>query len=213
MGYIINVIKTVSKEKILRIGAAVLSNILNKGSEKQNNQQMIESKIFRLLENMNQRKWADPDLLQDLEVLTETITDDIREMSSWDVYKSEISSGMLEKSPVHTSERFWKENVQMFEKNKYEVLGMLITILKDSQNTQNLEIACHDIGMFVRFHPMGRQIVNQLEGKYAIMGLMEHPDPNVQKEALLLLLLLLSLLLLIRRLIPIQLRRSLPIIF
>jgi len=183
--YIINVIKTVSKEKILRIGAAVLSNILNKGSEKQNNQQMIESKIFRLLENMNQRKWADPDLLQDLEVLTETITDDIREMSSWDVYKSEISSGMLEKSPVHTSERFWKENVQMFEKNKYEVLGMLITILKDSQNTQNLEIACHDIGMFVRFHPMGRQIVNQLEGKYAIMGLMEHPDPNVQKEALL----------------------------
>merc|ERR1712233_48213 len=143
------------------------------------NQQMIESKISRLLENMNQRKLAD------LEVLTETITEDIREMSSWDVYKSEISSGMLEKSPVHTSERFWKENVQMFEKNKYEVLGMLITILKDSQNTQNLEIACHDIGMFVRFHPMGRQIVNQLEGKYAIMGLMEHPDPNVQKEALL----------------------------
>merc|ERR1712125_92299 len=92
----------------------------NKGDEKQNNQQMIECKIFRL-----------------------------------------------------------------FEKNKYEVLGMLITILKDSQNTQNLEIACHDIGMFVRFHPMGRQIVNQLEGKYAIMGLMEHPDPNVQKEALL----------------------------
>merc|ERR1712110_1183491 len=124
------------------------TNFLYKGSEKQNNQQMIESKIFRLLENMNQRKWADPDLLQDLEVLTETITDDIREMSSWDVYKSEISSGMLEKSPVHTSERFWKENVQMFEKNKYEVLGMLITILKDSQNTQNLEIACHDIGMF-----------------------------------------------------------------
>merc|ERR1712137_1468477 len=183
--YMINVIKSVAKEKILRIGAAVLSNILNKGDEKQNNQQMIECKIFRLLENMNQRKWADPDLLEDLEVLTETITEDIREMSSWDVYKSEISSGILEKSPVHTSERFWKENVHMFEKNRYEVLGMLITILKDSQNTQNLEIACHDIGMFVRFHPMGRQIVNQLEGKYAIMGLMEHPDPNVQKEALL----------------------------
>merc|ERR1712063_212090 len=157
--YMINVIKSVAKEKILRIGAAVLSNILNKGDEKQNNQQMIECKIFRLLENMNQRKWADPDLLEDLEVLTETITEDIREMSSWDVY--------------------------MFEKNRYEVLGMLITILKDSQNTQNLEIACHDIGMFVRFHPMGRQIVNQLEGKYAIMGLMEHPDANVQKEALL----------------------------
>ena len=29
------------------------------------------------------------------------------------------------------------------------------------------------------------RIVNQLEGKYAIMGLMEHPDANVQKEALL----------------------------
>ena len=47
----------------------------------------------------------------------------------------------------------------MFEKDKFEVLGMLIHILKDSQNSQNLEIACHDIGQFIRYHPMGRQFV------------------------------------------------------
>jgi V-type H+-transporting ATPase subunit H len=118
---------------------------------------MIEGKIFRFLENTNQRKWADPDLLRDLEFLTQTITENISEMSSWEAYRTEVSSSILEKSPVHYSERFWKENSHMFEKNKYEVLGMLVHILKDSQNTQNLEMACHDIGQFVRFHPMGRQ--------------------------------------------------------
>jgi len=122
-----------------------------------NNQQMIEAKISRVLDNINQRKWADDDLLNDLEFLTTTITENISEMSSWESYKAEISSGILEHTPVHKSDRFWKENIKKFEEDKYKVLGMLIHILKDSQNSQNLEIACHDIGQFIRYHPMGRQ--------------------------------------------------------
>mmetsp|Transcript_122304 Transcript_122304/g.182773 ORF Transcript_122304/g.182773 Transcript_122304/m.182773 type:complete len:442 (+) Transcript_122304:30-1355(+) len=179
---IISIIKAVPKEKIIRIGTAILANIANKG---QNNQIMIEGKIARFLETANQRKWADPDLLRDLEFLTETITDVISEMSSWEAYKTEVSSGTLEKSPVHYSDRFWKENMKMFEKDKFEVLGMLIHILKESQNAQNLEIACHDVGQFIRYHPLGRQIINQMDGKYIIMGLMEHQNAAVQKESLL----------------------------
>mmetsp|Transcript_13838 Transcript_13838/g.17417 ORF Transcript_13838/g.17417 Transcript_13838/m.17417 type:complete len:370 (+) Transcript_13838:71-1180(+) len=182
---IIVVLKAVPKEKIIRIGTAVLANIASKGDNNMNKQVMIEGKIVRFLETANQRKWADEDLINDLEYLTEAISEVIREMSSWDAYKTEISSGTLERSPVHYSERFWKENVMMFEKDKFEVLGMLIHILKDSQNSQNLEIACHDIGQFIRYHPMGRQIISQMNGKYIIMGLMEHPDAAVQKEALL----------------------------
>ena len=45
-----------------------------------NNQQMIEAKIAKLLENTNQRKWADDDLLSDLEFLTTTISENISEM-------------------------------------------------------------------------------------------------------------------------------------
>jgi len=180
--YIVGVLKAVPKEKIIRLGVAVLANIANKG---ENNHVMIEAKVYRFLETSNQRKWADEDLLNDLEFLTDTISEVISEMSSWDAYKTEVSSGILERTPVHYSERFWKENLNMFEKDKFELLGMLIHILRESQNTQNLEIALHDIGQFIRYHPSGRQIINQMDGKYIIMGLMDHQDAAVQKEALL----------------------------
>ena len=49
----------------------------------------------------------------------------------------------------------------MFEKDKFEVLGMLVSILKvPGQNAQNLEVACHDVGEFIRNHPLGRQFVS-----------------------------------------------------
>lgn len=41
---------------------------------------MIEGKIVRFLETANQRKWADEDLIHDLEFLTETISEVIGEM-------------------------------------------------------------------------------------------------------------------------------------
>ena len=41
---------------------------------------MIEAKISRVLDNINQKKWADDDLVADLEFLTEVITKDIGEM-------------------------------------------------------------------------------------------------------------------------------------
>ena len=45
-----------------------------------NKQVMIEGKIVRFLETANQRKWADEDLINDLEYLTEAISEVIREM-------------------------------------------------------------------------------------------------------------------------------------
>lgn len=64
--------------------------------------------------------------------------------------------------------RYW--NVRSIPPHGSTVSGIPSRIL-------SLE-SIHSLNVVVR-------IVNQLEGKYAIMGLMEHPDPNVQKEALL----------------------------
>lgn len=50
---------------------------------------------------------------------------------------------------------------------------------------RQLAVACHDLGMFIMYHPSGRYIVNDLRGKELVMRQMAHPDPDVQKQALL----------------------------
>jgi len=180
---IVDVLKIIQKEKVSRMGLAILANIANKGD---NNQQMIEAKLQRVLELLNQKRWADEDMEHDLKMLTELVEKSISEMSSWDAYKTELMSKDLEWSPVHTSERFWRENVNKFEENNFEVLSMLTGLL-NSQNNQVLQVVCHDIGEFIRFHPRGRDIFSDKmkSQKFMIMKLMEHPDTAVQKEALL----------------------------
>jgi len=180
---IVEILKTLQKEKVIRVGLATLVNIANKG---ENNHQMIEAKISRVLDLFNQKRWADDDLVSDLEYLTKLVAQTTSEMSSWDSYKTELLSKELEWSPVHTSEKFWRENVLKFEENGFEGLSMLVGLLH-SPNAQVLQVVCHDIGEFIRFHPRGRDIFStqMKNSKYLIMKMMEHNDPGVQKEALL----------------------------
>lgn len=53
------------------------------------------------------------------------------------------------------------------------------------RETHTLAVACNDIGRFVEYHPHGRYIVSDLRGKELVMRLMQHPDGEVQKRALL----------------------------
>ena len=42
--------------------------------------------------------------------------------SSFDEYSTEVKSGRLEWSPVHKSERFWRENAAILNEKNYELL-------------------------------------------------------------------------------------------
>lgn len=42
--------------------------------------------------------------------------------SSFDEYSSELKSGRLEWSPVHKSEKFWRENAARLNEKNYELL-------------------------------------------------------------------------------------------
>ena len=42
--------------------------------------------------------------------------------SSFDEYASEVRSGRLEWSPVHKSEKFWRENNTRLNEKNYELL-------------------------------------------------------------------------------------------
>lgn len=43
-------------------------------------------------------------------------------ISSFDEYSSELKSGRLEWSPVHKSEKFWRENAVRLNEKNYELL-------------------------------------------------------------------------------------------
>jgi len=178
---LVEVLKTATKEKVVRMTLATLRNLLDKST---NNEMMIDCGIVRPLENLQQNKWADEDIIEDLKVIHETLQKNITILSSFDVYKKEILSGNLEWSTVHRSEKFWRENSHRLEEDNHKLLLVLKELLTSSANPLVLSVACFDIGEFARFHPRGKIIIGQTGIKIPLMKLMEDKDQDVRKNAL-----------------------------
>lgn len=179
---IVEAVRREEKEKIRRLGLATLRNIMDRG---ENNEQMITAGMLKVVGYLSQKKWGDEDIEEDIKLLSESLEKNMIILSSFETYKEEVLKSELTWSPVHRSERFWRENVGRFEEDNFRILTVLLDIIRSSDASPvELSIACFDLGEFVRFHPRGRRILSQLEGKIDIMKLMAHPDEEVQKHAL-----------------------------
>ncbi|WAR18050.1 VATH-like protein [Mya arenaria] len=104
--------------------------------------------------------------------------------TSFDEYVTEIKSGRLEWSPVHKSDRFWRENAIRLNEKNYELLKILVRLLEGSRDPLILSVAAHDIGEYVRYYPRGKNVIEQLGAKHLVMQYLTHEDPNVRYEAL-----------------------------
>jgi V-type H+-transporting ATPase subunit H len=177
------------KEKVTRIVVAVLRNLIEKPEDpqvcKEHSVAMVQARILKHLDLLQQRKFEDEDIEADIKYLIEKLQESILDLSSFDEYTSEIKSGRLEWSPVHKSEKFWRENAQKLTDKNYELLKILITLLETSKDPLVLSVAAYDIGEFVRHYPRGKTVIEQLGGKTVVMGLLVHEEPNVRYEALL----------------------------
>lgn len=179
---LVDIVKTITKEKVLRLAISALRNLVDKSS---NNEEMIDSGFVRMLAILQNKKWGDEDIIEDLKVLSEALAKNMVVLSSFDMYKKEVQSQKLEWSPVHKSEKFWRENCARFEENDYQILRLLQQILKSSSSDAlSLSVALYDVGEFVRFHPRGRSIVQEKGIKIDMMNLMTHDDAEVKKQAL-----------------------------
>eukprot|EP01112_Ceratiomyxa_fruticulosa_P019821 TRINITY_DN6578_c0_g2_i1.p1 TRINITY_DN6578_c0_g2~~TRINITY_DN6578_c0_g2_i1.p1 ORF type:complete len:454 (+),score=104.96 TRINITY_DN6578_c0_g2_i1:991-2352(+) len=179
---LVDTIKTVIKEKIVRLCISTLRNLLDKPN---NNEQMIDAGFMRMLVILSNKKWGDEDIIDDLKTLSESLAKNIVVLSTFDTYKKEVVSGKLEWSPVHKSERFWRENNAKFEDNANQLLLSLHGILRAATaEPRDLAIACFDLGEFARYNPRGRSILTQLGIKMDLLRLMSHENPEVKKEAL-----------------------------
>jgi hypothetical protein len=90
---------------------------------------MLTRLVPQVLDAQSDRRWPDDDLKDDFTTLRDALSQNVVELSSWEVYLRELSSGTLSWSPVHRSERFWKENALRFEEHNSAVLRQLINVL------------------------------------------------------------------------------------
>jgi len=68
------------------------------------------------------------------------------------VYASELETGMLQWSPSHTSENFWKQNAARLNQDNQQLLRQLTRILSTSTNPTVLAVACYDVGQYVKYN-------------------------------------------------------------
>jgi len=184
-----DILSDAQKEKVSRIILAVFRNLIEKPEErevkKENCISMYQCKVMKQLELLEQRKLEDEDITDDIQYLMEKMESSVQDLSSYDEYVTEIKSGRLEWSPVHRSDRFWRENAHKLNDKNYELLKILLNLLETNRDPLVLCVACFDLGEYVRHYSRGKNVLEQLGGKTLVMTLLSHEDPNVRYEALL----------------------------
>ncbi|VDP40025.1 unnamed protein product [Soboliphyme baturini] len=177
-----------TKEKVTRIIMAIFRNLLEKPEDREiireNAIQMVQCQVYKTLELIMSKAYDDPEFNEDTQFVTEQLQSSYF-FSSFDEYLTELKSGRLQWSPVHKTEKFWKENVQRFNEKNFELIKILVKILEVTNDPLVLCVAAHDLGQYVRHYPRGKTVIEQLNGKQMVMRLLTHEDPNVRYHALL----------------------------
>ncbi|KAK3720407.1 H(+)-transporting V1 sector ATPase subunit H [Vermiconidia calcicola] len=174
------------KEKTTRLLLGTLKNLLsyNKSTLMP---AALPAKLPAVLANLKTRHLTDPDLLEDLESLTELMTEYTSSQTTFSEYASEVNSGHLRWSPPHKNGDFWRENArQIIEEDKGELCKKLAEILsKDWANDkQVLAIGCNDVAFLVKEAPEKRQQLERMGLKARVMALMQDENEGVRWESL-----------------------------
>ncbi|KAI0982862.1 hypothetical protein GJ496_006060 [Pomphorhynchus laevis] len=186
---LVDILFIASKDKVIRIILMLIRNLLEQPTSsfiiKENSRILLSCKFYKNLPAIEDRKIDDDELKDDIAVLKEKLELGLEELTSFEEYQLELKSHCLSWSPVHKSEKFWKENVERLNDNNLELLKTLIYLVNTSQEPLTISVALHDIGQYVRFYHLGRMIIEKLQIKSTVMTLLDHVDPGVRYQALL----------------------------
>ncbi|PNH07217.1 V-type proton ATPase subunit H [Tetrabaena socialis] len=181
---LVEVCRVAQKEKVFRMALASLRNLLGY-QDLGLASDMVEAGLNKVVITRQMQSWGDEDVVEMLGFVDEKLKEGIIFLSNFEKYKKEIMGGQLDWSPMHTSDLFWRENVDKFEERDFQVLRVLLKIIETNRDVKTLAVGCHDLGQFIVNHAQGRYIVNDLRGKELVMRLLSHSDVEVQKQALL----------------------------
>lgn len=112
---------------------------------------MIGCKIQKTLQVLQEKTLDDQEMEDDLIAIYSKLQEVEQSLSSYEEYwfiyffstdrvifsfSSEVTAGRLSWSPVHTNNRFWRENAQRLVEKDYLLLRKLTHILETDQNTE-----------------------------------------------------------------------------
>ena len=105
--------------------------------------------------------------------------------SSIDKLKKQVSRRQLKWGPCHT-EKFWQENINLFDKAENLAIIKEIVACLSVENDTVKAVACFDLGEFAKFYHHGKQYLDKLEVKVKMAELMQAPNvgAQVKKEAI-----------------------------
>jgi V-type H+-transporting ATPase subunit H len=174
------------KEKTTRLLVSTLYNLISTNPKSLLSTAAL-ARLPSLLENLTSRHFADPDLVEDLQNLTDLLEEHTKTQTTFDEYAAEVNSGHLRWSPPHRNVVFWAENARrILDHENGELPKKLAEIISKpwDNDKQVLAIACNDIGALVKEVPERRWQLEKLGLKGRIMELMGEADETVRWESL-----------------------------
>lgn len=180
-----DIIKVSVKEKIVRISISTLVNLSDRNSRVL--EIMLVNDGLTLINTLNDRKWSDEELIEDLSTLKTRLNDLEAKLSTIDHYLLEINSNNLSWSPVHESEFFWTENKDAFKDKDWSLLKKLTSLLLNNENDadESNAIILNDIYNIINQLPESIIVLTKIPGvKLKIMELMQSSNSKVKFNAL-----------------------------
>lgn len=188
------------REKVVRLTLATLRNLAEDTMvqeypyTKTYRSEMIAAQAPKYIQQLQERSKTnflqDPDLLQDLEILSRVLNNHAKELTQWNVYHAELESGQLAWGMLHT-EQFFQQHILKMEgpKGDFEPVKKLLTLLMQNLHTidddnESLAVCLFDLGEFIRQYPNGRSIAKRLGIRDIVLKLLDHSNPEVQGHAL-----------------------------
>lgn len=81
--------KSAIKEKVVRVIMATFKNMIQI-SPNETIIPMLGLKLLSVIEVLSVRKWSDPEIIEDMMVLRDSLGHHVASLSTWDEYKTEI---------------------------------------------------------------------------------------------------------------------------
>lgn len=187
---LLKLVKISIKEKIIRLIISILNNFTSIPSDLKNSLNNIKfliliGNIEPVLNNLQNRKWSDDELIEDLEKLSSKISDVYSNLTSFDEYLQELNSKNLRNSPTHSNDEFFIDNLSKFQDSNYKIFKQLIELLDfDGNDSSNYAFILNDIGKILKLDSKAIDVLNELHKKTKIMELLNHKNSEVRYAAL-----------------------------